>query len=645
MIAAFFADIDTCGFTSNIYGPGAVATTPGGTSTGSNLVWYDFDANGNGTLTITWDDVGYYRSHTDKLNAYQMRLVGTGGGNFDIEFRYESINWTTGDASDGSEGLGGTIARAGYTAGDGINYYELSQSGDQEQMLNLDNSLGNTGYTGYYHYSVSSGTTEDDLIIANYDNSIIFGGIGNDFIYGMLGNDHLDGGLGDDILYGGDDDDELYGGNGNDLCSGDNGNDLIIGGSGAGDDTYQGGPGEDTVKYTSALASITVDLINGTATSSAGGDAAGIGTDALIGIENIIAGNYADVLIGDVADNRFEGGSGNDTLSGGAGNDTLDGGSDDDTAVFSSEFINYSISFNDETDTYTVVDTTGIDGTDSVIGVEHFQFADNTKYPIDSIDSTLPTVLIFTPTDDIRDVTLDSNITLTFSEAVQRGSGSIEIRRDSVDGPVIESYNVATDIIHLSIEGNKLTIIPTSGLTANTQFFVTLDEGSIKDFAGNKYSGTSSYNFFTIIDTVSPTVTNFIPADTATGIAIDSNIEFTFSEAVQRGTGTIALHNGSFDGPIIESYNAETDTSHLTIDDDKLTINPASDLSPGTHYYVTFGDGSINDFAGNHYDEGPVAYNFTTAAAYAAGSGSSGGGAGVALAGVAGIGLLAWLIF
>ena len=31
-----------------------------------------------------------------------MRLIGTGGGNFNIEFRYEVINWTTGDASGGA---------------------------------------------------------------------------------------------------------------------------------------------------------------------------------------------------------------------------------------------------------------------------------------------------------------------------------------------------------------------------------------------------------------------------------------------------------------------------------------------------------------------------------------------------------------
>ena len=59
------------------------------------------------------------------------------------------------------------------------------------------------------------------------------------------------------------------------------GNDLIIGCDGAGDDVYDGGSGVDTVKYTSATDDITIDLSKGTATSTNGGDKAGIGSDKL----------------------------------------------------------------------------------------------------------------------------------------------------------------------------------------------------------------------------------------------------------------------------------------------------------------------------------------------------------------------------
>jgi uncharacterized repeat protein (TIGR02059 family) len=136
LIAPYFADVDT--------EAGSTTATPGGTSTGSNLVYWDLDT-ANGVVTFTWDDVGYYDDATDLLNAFQMRLIDQGNGDFDIEFRYEDINWTTGDASDGSGGLGGTVARSGWTAGNGTDYYELTQAGDQAGMLDLEDAINTNG--------------------------------------------------------------------------------------------------------------------------------------------------------------------------------------------------------------------------------------------------------------------------------------------------------------------------------------------------------------------------------------------------------------------------------------------------------------------------------------------------------------------
>ena len=147
IIAAFFADVDTRGT------PGGI--TPGGTSTGTNLMWYDLDPV-TGTITVTWDDVGYYNSQNDKLNAFQLQLVRVGDSDFNIIFRYEDINWTTGSASGGSGGLGGTVARAGYSAADGLNYFELPQSGNQAAILNLENT-SNIATPGEWLFQVRNG--------------------------------------------------------------------------------------------------------------------------------------------------------------------------------------------------------------------------------------------------------------------------------------------------------------------------------------------------------------------------------------------------------------------------------------------------------------------------------------------------------
>lgn len=149
-ITPYFADVDTRG--------GATSPTFGGNSTGSNLVYYDFDTASD-RLIVTWDDVGYFSNHIDKLNAFQLILTDRGRGDFDIEFRYEDMNWTTGGASGGANGLGGTVARAGYTAGTGDPraFFELPASGNQEAMLALDETVGNTGDTGRWTFNVRSG--------------------------------------------------------------------------------------------------------------------------------------------------------------------------------------------------------------------------------------------------------------------------------------------------------------------------------------------------------------------------------------------------------------------------------------------------------------------------------------------------------
>ena len=99
MIAPYWGDVDTrCG------GCGAV---------------YAASPNAD-TAVVTWRNVGYYSSHSNKLNDFQLVLLNrsdTGAGNFDIQFRYNRLEWTTGDASGGSNGQGGTPAQAGYDAG------------------------------------------------------------------------------------------------------------------------------------------------------------------------------------------------------------------------------------------------------------------------------------------------------------------------------------------------------------------------------------------------------------------------------------------------------------------------------------------------------------------------------------------------
>lgn len=116
MVAPFWADVDTRG-------------------AGSGLVYHKFfDSNSDtllDTLVVTWDNVGYFSSQTDKLNTFQVAISdGTnpdmGIGN-NVCFSYDDMSWTTGSASGGTNGFGGTPATVGVNAGNGVDFFQFGR--------------------------------------------------------------------------------------------------------------------------------------------------------------------------------------------------------------------------------------------------------------------------------------------------------------------------------------------------------------------------------------------------------------------------------------------------------------------------------------------------------------------------------------
>jgi hypothetical protein len=99
------------------------------------------------------------------------------------------------------------------------------------------------------------------------------------------------------------------------------------------------------------------------------------------------------------------------------------------------------------------------------------------------------------------------------------------------------------------------------------------------------------------------------PSDEAANVGVSSDISVVFDKSI-RGAGLISLINAS--GTVIERFDT-ANGSRVTIKDNVLTIDPASDLAFGTGYRVEFADGSLIDALGNLY-AGTTNYNFTTAA-------------------------------
>jgi len=97
-------------------------------------------------------------------------------------------------------------------------------------------------------------------------------------------------------------------------------------------------------------------------------------------IDNATGGSGNDTIIGNAIANVLNGGAGNDTITGGGGNDTIIGGPGTDTAVYSGSRASYAVAYNTTTQTFTLTDlhSGSPDGTDTLTGVEYFQFGDGT---------------------------------------------------------------------------------------------------------------------------------------------------------------------------------------------------------------------------------------------------------------------------
>src|SRR5204863_42584 len=82
--------------------------------------------------------------------------AGCGSGDFDVEFRYNTCEWETGDASDGMGGFGGTQAQAGFDAGNGMDFVEIMGS----RLPGIANHLctsSNVGMPGIWRFAVRGG--------------------------------------------------------------------------------------------------------------------------------------------------------------------------------------------------------------------------------------------------------------------------------------------------------------------------------------------------------------------------------------------------------------------------------------------------------------------------------------------------------
>jgi Ca2+-binding RTX toxin-like protein len=366
-----------------------------------------------------------------------------------------------------------------------------------------DTVYGGIAYGGAGNDSVSgdeaSGDDGDDFVSAR---NVAYGGNGNDVVSGIWafggnGNDNVTGtfaygGAGADVVVALQDGSLLYGGTGNDLLLGRDGNDVLYGGTGA--DAMYGGAGDDTysVDNIGDVVSETLPL---------GGDAGGVDLVkasvsftlgdfverlTLLGSGNLDGTGNAlnNILIGNAGDNHLYGMDGNDNLSGGAGNDTLDGGVGTDTATFSGARADYSVINLGGSLQITDLRGGSPDGTDTLISIENFKFADGTVSYAELLQSG---VTIYGTEGADKFTTTSAGLrTTAFDDYVYGGAGN-----DAIDGGAGNDW----------IDGGAGNDTLTGGAGADNFVFNVLDNTKdiIKDFDRGVDHLVFDHNVFTAL--------------------------------------------------------------------------------------------------------------------------------------------------
>ncbi|RLC19502.1 MAG: hypothetical protein DRI57_07040, partial [Deltaproteobacteria bacterium] len=210
-----------------------------------------------------------------------------------------------------------------------------------------------------------------------------------------------------------------------------------------------------------------------------------------------------------------------------------------------------------------------------------------------------PPGVTFDPADGATGLAVDTDITITFSEAV-RFTDDSEVTSSNADALItLKKDNAAgADVsFDASINAGKtmITIVPDANLDDGQTYYAAI-EADLEGEADNAISATSAS--FTTLSANAPTLT-FSPTDGTTDVAVDASITIAFSEAV-RLLDDSEITNSNADGLITLKKDSAVGTNmafdaSINAGKTMITITPNANFDNEQAYYVAIGASVEND--------------------------------------------------
>ncbi|MFH1231008.1 MAG: Ig-like domain-containing protein [Planctomycetota bacterium] len=216
--------------------------------------------------------------------------------------------------------------------------------------------------------------------------------------------------------------------------------------------------------------------------------------------------------------------------------------------------------------------------------------------PVDN--TTPPTVLSVSPLNNSTGVPASTNISVTFSEAMNQATAQ-------------DAFSISPSVAGaFSWSSNTMTFNPTGYLAFNTLYTCTVSIAA-EDLAGNNMANQYQWSFTTAApDIIAATVLSVSPPNNSNPVPVSTDITVTFSEAMNQATAQGAFSiSPAAEGAFSWSSTIEADPP---LAENTVIFNPTGNLAYNTLYTCTVST-AAEDLAGNNMAS-QYQWSFTTAA-------------------------------
>ncbi len=237
-------------------------------------------------------------------------------------------------------------------------------------------------------------------------------------------------------------------------------------------------------------------------------------------------------------------------------------------------------------------------------GVNENQFLLKVKqFDENFVPVTLPQIISLFPNRGATNVTLDTELVITFDREVQIGPGSPSLLSDvNIFGEGLNSESKIRAV------DNQVFLTP-ADMDPNANVNIFIGDQVFSDVSGNFFPGLDPnelWTFSTITTTdATPPVAILSPANGSVDVLADQLFTITFDEEVIDNVGGAPIALYAQDGTYINAILPPSYT--LAFDGQKSTItfqitNAFAQLSPSTTYAIDIFEGDFEDVAGNDWE-------------------------------------------